>query len=49
MNRIEEIEARMAAIANELENEGADIDALETEVRRPESGEGANPAGGGKA
>ena len=33
MNRIKEIEARMAAIANELENEGADIDALETEVR----------------
>lgn len=33
MNRIEEIEARMAAIADELENEGADIDALETEVR----------------
>lgn len=33
MNRIEEIEARMAAIADELETDGADIDALETEVR----------------
>lgn len=33
MNRIEEIEARMAEIAGELENDGADIDALETEVR----------------
>lgn len=33
MNRIEEIEARLSAIAGELENDGADIDALETEVR----------------
>lgn len=33
MNRIEEIETRMAAIADELENDGVDIDALETEVR----------------
>lgn len=32
MNRIEEIEVRMAAIATELEGEGADIDALEQEV-----------------
>lgn len=29
MNRIEEIEARMAEIANELENDSADIGALE--------------------
>jgi HK97 family phage major capsid protein len=33
MNRIEEIEARMAEIANELENDSADIGALEAEVR----------------
>lgn len=33
MSRIEEIEVRMAAIADELENDGVDIDALETEVR----------------
>lgn len=33
MNRIEEIENRMAAIADELENDGVDIDALEAEVR----------------
>lgn len=33
MNRIEEIEARLSAIADELENDGVDIDALETEVR----------------
>lgn len=33
MNRIEEIETRMAEIASELENDGADIDALEEEVR----------------
>ena len=33
MNRIEEIEARLSAIAGELDSDGADIDALETEVR----------------
>ena len=33
MNRIEEIEARMSAIASELESDGADIDALTAEVR----------------
>lgn len=33
MNRIEEIETRMAAIADELEKDGADFDALEAEVR----------------
>lgn len=33
MNRIEAIEARLSAIAGELENDGVDIDALETEVR----------------
>lgn len=33
MNRIEEIETRMAEIADELENDGVNIDALETEVR----------------
>jgi HK97 family phage major capsid protein len=33
MNRLQEIEARMAAIKGELERDGADIDALETEVR----------------
>lgn len=37
MNRIEEIETRMAEIANELENDGADIDALEKEVRNLKS------------
>lgn len=33
MNRLEEIEARLAAIAVELDGEGADIDALEAETR----------------
>lgn len=33
MTRIKEIEARMAAIAVELEAEGADLDALQAEVR----------------
>lgn len=33
MSRIEEIETRLAAIANEIENEGADIDALTEEVK----------------
>lgn len=33
MNRIHEIEARLAAIAQEIEREGADIDALTEEVR----------------
>lgn len=33
MNRREEIEARLAAIAAELEQDGADLDALENEVR----------------
>lgn len=33
MNRIEEIETRMAEIADELENDCVNIDALETEVR----------------
>lgn len=32
MNRLQEIEARLAAIRTELESEGADIDALEREV-----------------
>lgn len=34
MTRIEEIEARKAEIALELDKEGADIDALDTEVRK---------------
>lgn len=33
MNRIEEIEARLSAISGELDNDNADIDALEKEVR----------------
>lgn len=33
MNRIEEIEARLSAISGELDNDSADIDALEKEVR----------------
>ena len=33
MNRLKEIEARLAQIKVELENEGADIDALEQEVK----------------
>lgn len=33
MSRIDEIEARMAEIAKELDNENADVDALEKEVR----------------
>lgn len=33
MNRVQEIETRMSAIAAELETEGADLDALEVEVR----------------
>lgn len=33
MNRRQEIELRLAAIRQELENEGADLDALEEEVR----------------
>lgn len=33
MNRLQEIEARLAAIKAEIETEGADIDALEKEVR----------------
>ena len=33
MSRMKEIEERMSAIAAELENDGADIDALEKEVR----------------
>ena len=32
MNRLEEIEARLAAIPAELEQEGADLDALKKEV-----------------
>ena len=34
MTRLEEIEARMAAITEECEQENADIDALTEEVRR---------------
>ena len=33
MNRLKEIEERMAAIAAEAEQDGADLDALEAEVR----------------
>ena len=33
MSRIEEIEARLSAIAAELEDDGADLPALEQEVR----------------
>ena len=33
MNRMQEIESRLAAIATELDNPKADLDALETEVR----------------
>ena len=33
MNRREEIEARLAAIRGEMDNENADIDALTEEVR----------------
>lgn len=34
MNRIDEIEARLAEITKEIDNEGADLDALEAEVRK---------------
>ena len=33
MNRIDEINARLSAIAEEIEKEGADLDALEQEIR----------------
>lgn len=34
MNRLEEIEARLSAIATEMDNDGSDIDALTEEVRK---------------